>query len=226
MDYAASAFEIKQLNDSGSIEGLLAGFGNVDSHGDRIAPGAFTKTLAARGDRPLPMLLHHDLKRPVGAWRSWQETGHGLYVKGSLTMGTRDAQEAHALATAGALTGLSIGYTGAKGKPDQRTGVRDLTELDLMEGSLVTIPSNPKTFVASVKAIAGARDIEDLFRESGMSTRRAKVAASAAWKALNTDEPEDDSEVARILKESAARIAGKSAPLTPRGGTVRAFDWS
>jgi len=67
MDFAASAFDIKSLNDSGSIEGLLAGFGNVDSHGDRILYGAFSKTLAARGERPLPMLLHHDMARPICA---------------------------------------------------------------------------------------------------------------------------------------------------------------
>jgi len=36
MNYADSAFEIKQLNDSTAIEGLLAGFNTLDSHGDRI----------------------------------------------------------------------------------------------------------------------------------------------------------------------------------------------
>ena len=132
MDYAGSPFEIKELNDSGSIEGLLAGFGNIDSHGDVIDAKAFSRTLTERAGRPLPMLLHHDLKRPIGAWREWQERPEGLYVKGSLTLSTRDAQEAHALAKEGALTGLSIGFRARVQRRDQRTGDNHLLDLDLL----------------------------------------------------------------------------------------------
>lgn len=208
MDYAGSAFEIKQLNDSGSIEGLLAAFGNIDSHGDRIKPGAFTKTLAARGDTPLPMLLFHDQKRPVGAWRSWTETPKGLYVKGALTMSVRDAQEAHALARDGALTGLSIGFETKAALRDHSTGGRDLLEAELHEGSLVTFASNPETRVMAIKSISTARDIEGLFREGGLSTRQAKTAASAAWRSINDSNDDDEAEATAkaILDASAARI--------------------
>lgn len=209
MDYAASPFEIKSLNDSGQIEGLLAGFGNVDSHGDRIAPMAFTKTLAARGTQPLPMLLHHDLKRPIGAWKEWQERPDGLFVKGSLTLATRDAQEAYALARDGALTGLSIGFMPPKRRIDQRTGVADLLEIDLIEGSLVTVPSNPAARVSAIKCITNAGDIRELLREAGLSGHKAKAAAGAAWKAINdTDnDAEAEAQVRAILNASAARIA-------------------
>lgn len=209
MEFAGSPFEIKQLSDSGSIEGLLAGFGNVDSHGDRIASTAFRKTLAARGTQPLPMLLHHDLKRPIGAWKSWEERSNGLYVKGSLTLSTRDAQEAHALAKDGALTGLSIGFHSAKRNVDQRTGATDLVELELIEGSLVTVPSNPSTYVSAIKSITNARDIAELLQETGLSSRRAKLAAGAAWKAINDtdDDAEAEAEARAILNASAARIA-------------------
>lgn len=207
MDFAASPFEIKSLNDSGAIEGLLAGFDNVDSHGDRISPVAFTRTLAERGTRALPMLLHHDLRRPIGAWKEWQERPEGLYVKGSLTLSTRDAQEAHALAKDGALTGLSIGFRTKSEQLDQRTGENHLLDLDLIEGSLVTVPSNPKTHVATVKAIASASDIADLLRDAGVSGRKAKAAAGFAWKAINETDADNDEEVRAILNASAARIA-------------------
>ena len=172
------------------------------------------------------MLLHHDMSRPVGAWRSWQESAAGLYVKGALTMASRDAQEAHALARDGALTGLSIGYNTQKARPDHAAGVRDLLEVNLLEGSLVTVPSNPITHVAAIKAIAGARDIEAMLRETGVSSRRAKIAASAAWKAMNIDEPEDDDEVAAILKASAERLGAKAAARTQPNPRISGFDWS
>lgn len=208
MDFAASPFEIKHLNDAGTIEGLLAGFGSLDSHGDRIASKAFTRTLAERKGRPLPMLLHHDLARPVGAWTDWQEREDGLYVKGSLTMATRDAQEAHALAQAGALTGLSIGYVTKSAHRDQRSGERHLLDVDLHEGSLVTVASNPDTRVTSIKSICNARDIAELLQEAGLSGRKARVAAGAAWKAINQSENETqaDAELAALIRASTARL--------------------
>lgn len=208
MDFAASPFEIKHLSDGGLIEGLLAGFGNVDSHGDRIASKAFTRTLAERKGRPLPMLLHHDLARPIGAWTEWSEQANGLHVKGSLTLATRDAQEAYALAKAGALTGLSIGYKTKSAVHDRYTGERDLLDLDLFEGSLVTVPSNPKTLVTSVKSIANAGDIAELLREAGVSGRKAKAAAGAAWKAItqSDDETQADAELAALIRASTARL--------------------
>ena len=208
MDFAASPFDIKTLDDAGHIEGLLAGFGNVDHGGDKLLPGVFAKSLAARS-APLPMLLHHDMKRPIGAWKEWQEQPQGLYVKGRLSLATRDAQEAHALAKDGALGGLSIGWKATQAHTDNK-GVRVVTEADLFEGSLVTVPMNDKTRVTAIKAVTGARDIEDMLRESGLSNRQAKSAASAAWKAINQshDETQAEDELAAILNASIARIQG------------------
>jgi uncharacterized protein len=148
MEFAGSPFEIKSLSETGHIEGLLAGFGNVDHGGDRLMPGCLSKSLAARRN-PLPMLLHHDLHRPIGAWKEWSERPDGLYVVGNMTLGTRDAQEAHALAKDGALTGLSIGWQSIKETRDA-AGVRNVTEAALFEGSLVSIPMNDKTRVTSI----------------------------------------------------------------------------
>lgn len=207
MNYAGSPFEIKKLSDGGQIEGLLAGFGDVDQVGDVLLSGCFRKTLAAR-TTPLPMLLHHDMTRPIGAWSSWLERPEGLYVKGELTLEVRDAQEAHALAKSGALTGLSIGFRPKAEQIDQRTGVRTITEAELFEGSLVAVPAHDRARVAAVKAIAGAKDIADLLREGGLSSRQAKAAAGAAWKAIQTNENEDaaDAELAALIINATARI--------------------
>jgi uncharacterized protein len=213
MEYAASPFELKQLNDSGQIEGLLAGFGDVDLGGDKLLSGCFAKSLAKR-TTPLPMLLHHDHHRPIGAWKEWQEQPHGLYVKGALTMSVRDAQEAHALARDGALTGLSIGWRPKQAGRD-RSGVRIVAEAELHEGSLVTIPMHDRARVSAVKSIAAPGDIEDLLRAGGFSSRKAKAAASAAWRAIHDhdDAAAAEAEAAAILNAAAARIAaigGKS----------------
>lgn len=206
MEFAGSPFEIKELNDGGRIEGLLAGFGDVDHGGDKLLPGCLTKSLATR-TTPLPMLLFHDMKRPIGAWKEWQERSEGLYVKGSLTLSTRDGQEAHALARDGALTGLSIGWQPVRGDVDQKTGTRHVSEAILHEGSLVAIPMHDRTRVTAIKSITNARDIAEILQEAGLSGRKAKVAAGAAWKTLNENDDASDDEVRAILNQSAARIA-------------------
>ena len=205
MEYSDTTLEIKEISEAGAIEGLAAAIGNVDNGGDRIMPGAFTKSLMERGRQGLPMLLNHDLKRPIGVWHSLNETSAGLLVKGKLTMATRDAQEAYALARDGALTGLSIGYKG-EGRYGA-DGVRELQQVQLFEASLVPIPMNDRTRITSIKTIGEAKDIADLLRERGMSSRQAKAAAGAAWKAINDKQNEPDpDELRAILRASVARI--------------------
>jgi HK97 family phage prohead protease len=208
MEFAGSPLEIKQLSDSGHIEGLLAGFGDVDNGGDRLLPGCFAKTLASR-NAPLPMLLFHDTQRPIGAWKSWEERKDGLYVAGDITLATNDGREAHALARDGALTGLSIGWAPKREDVDQRTGVRTIYEAKLYEGSLVALPMHERARVTSIKGITGPRELADLLQEAGFSGRKAKVAAGAAWKALNEGNHEDAgaAELAALLEASAARLS-------------------
>lgn len=212
MEYAGSPFEIKQLDASGHIEGLLAGFGDVDHGGDKLMPGCLRKSLAKR-TVPLPMLLHHDMKRPIGAWKEWEERSEGLYVKGSLTLNTRDAQEAHALAKDGALTGLSIGWKPVRGDIDQKTGERVITEAELFEGSLVTVPMHDRARVTAVKNLECPADLERGLRDLGLSGRWAREGSFALWrlKHKQSDDDEAEAEAVAILNASAARIAALGA---------------
>ena len=206
MDFAGSPFEIKSLDDSGAISGVLAGFGDVDHGGDKLLAGCLTKSLAGR-TTPLPMLLHHDMSRPIGAWKEWTERADGLFVSGTLTLATRDAQEAHALAKDGALTGLSIGWKALKSSVDAK-GVRIVSDAEIFEGSLVAVPMHDRARVAAVKSFTSARDLADLLQDAGMSGRKARLAAGAGWRAINeTDEAEADDEIARLFEQHAARLA-------------------
>ena len=108
MQRSAFTWDVKGIDESGYIEGLAAGYGNVDFGGDRILPGAFSKSLEGRSG--VPMLLFHDQQRPVGKWAEFSETEDGLLAKGKISTKTRDGGEAYELAKDGALAGLSIGY--------------------------------------------------------------------------------------------------------------------
>lgn len=213
MDFAAFPLHIKSLDETGVIEGYGSTFGGEpDSYGDIVDRGAFTKSLAAhraRGTAPA-MLYQHDQKRPIGRWTHVAESSEGLELRGKLTMAAPDAQVAYALAKDGALGGLSIGFNVPPGgqRRDQAKGVTHLSQIDLLEVSLVTLPANTSARITTVKGICGARDIEELLREGGLSSRQAKAAASAAWRTINESKNDDEAEAQAkaILDASAARI--------------------
>ncbi len=207
------SFDIKSLGETGLIEGVASAYGNVDLQGDIVAAGAFAKSLAegqAAGRRPA-MLLHHDMARPVGRWDSFAEDPKGLLVKGQLALGTPDADTAYALLKAKALAGLSVGFTGAV-RALRRDGVRTIKSANLIEISLVSVPANPDARVRRVKAISNAADIEALLRTTGLSGRKAKAAASAAWATIG--ESRDDAEAMARIKSVFDRSTSAIARIT------------
>ncbi len=213
MDYSAFPLELKALSEAGVIEGLAAGYGNLDAGGDIVAPGAFADSLAAHkaaGTMP-GMLLHHDPRRPVGRWESFSDSAAGLVAKGKLTLAATDAKEAYALLKDGAMTGLSIGYRAEKVGRGKAAGSRLIEKASLVEVSLVTFPMNPLTRVSGVKSVASISDLEAMLREGGVPHRKAALAAKAAWIAIDSKSDDDAAErrAAAILTAAIAAISSK-----------------
>lgn len=134
----------------GSFTGYASRFdAEPDHYGDVIAKGAFVRSLKA-GRVPV-MLWQHDPSAPIGVWVEVKEDADGLYVEGKLTLETVRGREAYALLKAGALNGLSIGFD-VRGEERTKGGGRRLTDLELYEISLVSIPALDAARVTSVKS--------------------------------------------------------------------------
>jgi HK97 family phage prohead protease len=137
----------------GIIKGYASFFDVMDQQRDRVARGAFEKSLRAwriLGKMP-KMLWQHDPKQPLGVWTTLREDGQGLYVEGKLTLGVKRADEAYLLLKEGALDGLSIGFRPLVTKEDKIHKARVLLDIDLIEISLVTFGANAKATVSHVK---------------------------------------------------------------------------
>ena len=149
-----SIFETKAtitVDESGEIAGLAWPFGSADRVGDMIEKGAFANAML-----PLPMLASHNPADVVGTWTHVEETAEGLQVKGKLLVGeVARARELQALVNAGAIGGLSIGFT-TKNSKIRAGGGRTITALDLVEISLVSIPCHPGARIRKAKAAANA----------------------------------------------------------------------
>lgn len=190
---------------SGAAEGVFSGyasvFGGIDSYGDEIAPGAYTKSLRAHkaaGTTPL-MLWSHDPSQPIGKWVSLEEDARGLKVAGRLTLGVRAAREALALLKAGAVSGLSIGYRVPPGGAVVEQRRRLLKEIDLVEVSLVALPADGSARVTDVKSIGSRVDFEKFLKSAGFPNRAASKLASGGWPALVEDPAPDNNEAADVL---------------------------
>lgn len=215
-------------DDAMTFAGYGSVFGNVDSYGDVVAPGAFSKTLAeARSTNQWPaMLLQHggfmggaEDMTPVGIWTTMHEDNTGLYVEGKLA-DTQRGREAYALLKMEprpAITGLSIGYRPlewtSRSKPEEPR--RTLKSVDLLEVSLVTFPANGKARVSAVKAngINTIREFERFLREeAGFSRARAEHIAKHGFKAADHRDDGGEAEIVAALRRnlSTLQTIGKS----------------
>jgi HK97 family phage prohead protease len=201
--------DVKAVSDDGTIEGYGSVFGNVDSYGEVVQPGAFTQSLvdARRKGRTIKMLWQHDATQPIGIWDDLAEDSKGLWVKGHLLRDVSPkAAEAHGLMKAGALDGLSIGYRTLDAEPDdKRPGVVLLKKLDLLEVSPVTFAANDRARVEVVKSILDAgqlptvREFEGLLREAGFSKAKAVAIAATATPHLRREPEGKADELAEFL---------------------------
>lgn len=158
------SFQIKEYNDdTGVVKGYLATFDNVDEQSDRIRPGAFKRTLQSKYQYKqahnkqflFPLLWQHDTGSPIGGYTEAKEDALGLYVEFQMDIDVQQGKEAYSGLKKGYIFQQSIGYETLQAeyvKDADGTTVRDLTELRLWEGSIVTFPANELAVVTSVKA--------------------------------------------------------------------------
>lgn len=148
---------VKMTEEPGTFEAVVSVFGNEDSYGDIMQPGAFTKTLAAwkESGRLIPVLWMHDAHQvPIGGVTEARETDEGLQVKASLTLGIPRAAEVHEAMKAGTLAEFSFGYYEVAAREVTQDGktVRLVDEVDLFEVSAVFRGANPATRLVDVKS--------------------------------------------------------------------------
>lgn len=148
----------------GIVSGYFASFNNVDSDGDIIRKGAFTKSIMEWGpDSTQPRIKHlqnHNVSQPLGKITGLNEDATGLNYEsqiGSHALG----QDFIKMVDSGLITEHSIGYQVMKQNQLQdyadymknpSAGMYELTDLKLWEGSSLTAwGSNDRTPLTGMK---------------------------------------------------------------------------
>ena len=203
--------DMRVIGDDGVIEGYASVFGNTDTGGDRVAPGAFRNSLIERPAQQVRMLWQHDPNEPIGVWEHIAEDARGLLVRGRILADVARGREVLSLLRAGAIDGLSIGFRTVRARMDEDIGVRTLLEIDLWEISIVTFPMNDAARVADVKQIATLRDFENFLRDAGGYSR--SEAKRIAAHGFLTEGNQRDAD--RELRELAHAIRQATRSMQP-----------
>lgn len=154
LEFKSVRFEIKNLTESGSFRGVASVYGNKDLGNDVMDQGAFTKTIAERGEKVRLMDSH---KTRIGIARV-QDTPHGLETEGIINLDKQAGRDAYSdlkfYQDHGLPMGLSIGYQTVKADPASQTtdGARHLKEVRLWEVTVTEFPMNMEAQVTAVKS--------------------------------------------------------------------------
>lgn len=184
-EYKTISFKADDYDEEqGIFSGYGAVFGNVDSGGDIIEPGAFTKTIAEGWERVKILALHNDSWLPIGKPIELREDSNGLYIKAKVS-DTSMGRDIKVLLKDGVLNELSIGYDPVAFDYDKDTGIRHLREIKLWEVSVVTWAMNPEATISDYKS---ARDVADsvgaIVREAAAEVKAGRKISASRLKSL------------------------------------------
>jgi HK97 family phage prohead protease len=187
--------QIKAGPDDGLAEGEFTAyasvFGNKDSYGDIVMPGAFEETLAEWKDsgNVIPLLFGHNMQDPdynIGEVLEAKEDDHGLLTRNLLDLENPKAAQTYRLLKGRRLSQMSFAYDvleGGEAERERADGskefIYELRKLKLYEVSTVPIGANQETEILAVKAAQSA-----LRLDAGNLTEATRSELSKAIKAL------------------------------------------
>jgi len=186
------AIDLKAGPDDGLAEGQFTAyasvFGNVDSYGDVVAPGAFANDLARweKSGNPIPLLFGHNMSDPdynIGHVVSAEEDEVGLKVTAQLDLENPKAKQTYRMLKGRRINQMSFAYDvldGAMVKGDDEDDVYELRDLKLYEVSVVTVGANQETEILAVKQAA------DLAERMAGNIKAGRVLSAKNENAIRT----------------------------------------
>lgn len=180
----------------GEFVALVSAFGNTDSQGDIVEPGAFTRTLAewVLKGRPIPIVWAHqfsDADNILGEYLEAAETDAGLQLRGQLDLDHAKSARIHKLMLKGLIVEFSI-----SGQVRDYELIEDdnadswwpslrIKDIDLWEAGPCFKGANPETELLSIKAdgrLTGS--VRTLAKQSGPLAQKHVTALQQAHKQL------------------------------------------
>jgi HK97 family phage prohead protease len=193
INFKSVAIEAQSVDEeSMTVSGYLAAFGNVDDAGDRLIKGCFAKSLKEHGvgsdsQRKILFCWQHDTKQPIGQFTALREDEKGLYFEAKLDDIPFVRDTVIPQYKSGTLNQHSIGYRYIFDKcewvKENGKEVFECKELELFEGSVVTMGCNENTPFLGFKSLTGEQ-VAQAYTELDNIARTLSKADSTRVKRL------------------------------------------
>lgn len=201
-------FELEDIDaESGVFSGYGAVFSNIDSGGDIIEPGAFTKTIAEGVGRVKILSGHNESLLPIGIPLELREDAKGLFIKAKIS-DTTLGKDVKILIQDGVLCELSIGYDPVTFEYDAE-GIRHLKEVKLWEISVVTWAMNEEAVITDYKGGEVAAQVEAMTQDVVTDIKAGRKISAARLKALK--------DTSAAMKQASKMLDGIIAEAQDKG---------
>lgn len=176
-NYKSFNLEVKDVDTKqGIVSGYFSAFGNVDSDGDIMMPGAFKRSIqdwGPEGKGRIKHLLNHDPSKPLGKIQVLKEDEYGLYYEskvGTHTLG----KDYIKMIESGLIAEHSIGFkTLREQKADNGNQIH---EVMLFEGSSLTAwGANEATPLIGMKNMGTIEQLQDQIKSFEKFIRNSDV---------------------------------------------------
>lgn len=155
--YGDARLEVKADGEGGilHIKAYALAFGNIDSWGDIIMPGALDEFLKSDDADRMALCYQHERRTVIGKITDKGVDDYGMWIEADI-LPTTAGQDAAVLIKSGAIKEFSIGYHADRYHYEKREGykydIRILDAITVYECSPVTIAANPDAIIVSAKA--------------------------------------------------------------------------
>lgn len=188
----------------GIIEGYLAVYGNRDFYGTALQKKCFAKSLSEHDS--FPLLADHNPECVIGKF-SAQEDDHGLKIRGEIILGIMMGKEKYLALKAGAINGLSVGFSIIKDEWDEEAKLLKIIEARLWEGSVVTFPANELAGVDAVRSLGAKEQIEVLpLLRAASDISAAAALAGPALTGRSENIKRDKTRALALIEEAQSSI--------------------
>jgi HK97 family phage prohead protease/HK97 family phage major capsid protein len=157
--YLNSSFEAKAISKANkSLK--IAGYANTtskDRAGDIVTAEAWAKGVENFRRNPV-MLYQHKHDCPIGRFDKITVDKKGIYVEGSVSDAAEKNYGIHTLIKDGALKSFSVGFRVKDGKYNSKDDTMLITDVELLEISVVSVPCNQDSLFSLRKSFDGNDD--------------------------------------------------------------------
>lgn len=224
--FGDARLEVKAEQEGGilHIKAYGLAFGNIDSWGDIIMPGACDEFLAGEQAERMALCWQHDRATVIGKITDKGVDDYGMWIEADV-LPTTAGKDAALLLKSGAVKEFSIGYRADRYHYETRAGydyeIRILDAITVYEVSPVTTAANPKAIIVSAKADPNHNNSNNPKKQNNMTPEELKAMRESIEKAATEKVSAELNAKMEEIKAQKEKLGAQEAAINNLDKTIQ-----